>query len=150
MTAHDVRGNCKKAFDAGEALGIPRVIEPADMDMLTVPDKLAVMTYLYQLRAHFTGNSIVLFIPEIDYLKCIRNDIVKNIICTFLSVYLLRPIPFTIFLSVVYLNVITDIFVWQFMFFFSYVNLKYIVKHLLHMLRLYYFAVLFYIFICIY
>jgi hypothetical protein len=53
-----VKGNCKKAFDAGEALGIPRVIEPADMDVLTVPDKLAVMTYLYQLRAHFTGEMI--------------------------------------------------------------------------------------------
>lgn len=55
LSPHDVKGNCKKAFDAGEALGIPRVIEPADMDVLTVPDKLAVMTYLYQLRAHFTG-----------------------------------------------------------------------------------------------
>lgn len=55
LSPHDVKGNCKKAFDAGEALGIPRVIEPTDMDVLTVPDKLAVMTYLYQLRAHFTG-----------------------------------------------------------------------------------------------
>jgi hypothetical protein len=55
LSPHDVKGNCKKAFDAGEALGIPRVIEPADMDVLAVPDKLAVMTYLYQLRAHFTG-----------------------------------------------------------------------------------------------
>lgn len=53
-----MKGNCKKAFDAGEALGIPRVIEPADMDILTVPDKLAVMTYLYQLRAHFTGHEL--------------------------------------------------------------------------------------------
>ena len=58
LSPHDVKGNCKKAFDAGEALGIPRVIEPADMDVLTVPDKLAVMTYLYQLRAHFTGEII--------------------------------------------------------------------------------------------
>lgn len=55
LTQHDVKGNCKKAFDAGEALGISRVIEPSDMDVLAVPDKLAVMTYLYQLRAHFTG-----------------------------------------------------------------------------------------------
>jgi hypothetical protein len=28
------------------------------MDILTVPDKLAVMTYLYQLRAHFTGHEL--------------------------------------------------------------------------------------------
>lgn len=34
------------------------MIEPADMDILTVPDKLAVMTYLYQLRAHFTGHEL--------------------------------------------------------------------------------------------
>lgn len=58
LSPHDVKGNCKKAFDAGEALGIPRVIEPADMDVLAVPDKLAVMTYLYQLRAHFTGHEL--------------------------------------------------------------------------------------------
>ncbi|XP_014209545.1 EH domain-binding protein 1 isoform X2 [Copidosoma floridanum] len=58
LLPHDVKGNCKRAFDAGEALGIPRVIEPADMDILTVPDKLAVMTYLYQLRAHFTGHEL--------------------------------------------------------------------------------------------
>lgn len=55
LSAQNVRHNCKIAFDAGEVLGIPRVIDPADMDVLTVPDKLAVMTYLYQLRAHFTG-----------------------------------------------------------------------------------------------
>lgn len=59
LLPHDIRGNCKKAFDAGEALGIPRVIEPADMAVLAVPDKLAVMTYLYQLRAHFTGKLLV-------------------------------------------------------------------------------------------
>ncbi|BET01506.1 Protein of unknown function (DUF3585) [Nesidiocoris tenuis] len=58
LTPHDVRGNCKKAFDAGEALGISRVIDPKDMDVLAVPDKLAVMTYLYQLRAHFTGHEL--------------------------------------------------------------------------------------------
>ena len=55
LSPQNVRHNCKIAFDAGEVLGIPRVIDPADMDVLTVPDKLAVTTYLYQLRAHFTG-----------------------------------------------------------------------------------------------
>lgn len=58
LQSHDVRGNCKVAFDAGDALGITRVIEPSDMDMLAVPDKLAVMTYLYQLRAYFTGHEL--------------------------------------------------------------------------------------------
>lgn len=54
----DIIGNCKKAFEAGEKLGIPRVIEPSDMSLLAVPDKLAVMTYLYQLHAHFTGRQL--------------------------------------------------------------------------------------------
>ncbi|KAH8401975.1 hypothetical protein KR009_008963 [Drosophila setifemur] len=58
LSAHDVVGNCKIAFDAAESLGIPRVIEPRDMNLLTVPDKLAVMTYLHQLRAHFTGKQL--------------------------------------------------------------------------------------------
>ncbi|KAJ8922190.1 hypothetical protein NQ315_004125 [Exocentrus adspersus] len=58
LSPHDVKGNCKKAFDAGDKLGIPRVIEPSDMHMLAVPDKLAVMTYLHQLRAHFTGHQL--------------------------------------------------------------------------------------------
>lgn len=56
--ASDIVGNCKKAFEAGEKLGIPRVIEPSDMSLLAVPDKLAVMTYLYQLHAHFTGRQL--------------------------------------------------------------------------------------------
>ncbi|XP_023037768.1 EH domain-binding protein 1 isoform X2 [Drosophila willistoni] len=58
LSAHDVVGNCRTAFDAAESLGIPRVIEPRDMNLLTVPDKLAVMTYLHQLRAHFTGKQL--------------------------------------------------------------------------------------------
>nr|XP_023021120.1 EH domain-binding protein 1-like [Leptinotarsa decemlineata] len=58
LSPHDVKGNCKKAFDAGDKLGIPKVIEPSDMHMLAVPDKLAVITYLHQLRARFTGHQL--------------------------------------------------------------------------------------------
>lgn len=54
----DIVGNCKKAFDAASILGIPKLIDPKDMVILTVPDKLSVMTYLYQLRAYFTGQLI--------------------------------------------------------------------------------------------
>lgn len=50
--------NCRRAFEAAESLGIPKVIEPRDMNVLAVPDKLAVMTYLHQLRAYFTGNEL--------------------------------------------------------------------------------------------
>ncbi|XP_063853273.1 LOW QUALITY PROTEIN: EH domain-binding protein 1-like [Scylla paramamosain] len=58
LSPQDVKGNCKKAFEAGERLGVTRLIEPQDMVILTVPDKLHVMTYLYQLRAHFTGHEL--------------------------------------------------------------------------------------------
>lgn len=58
LSPHDVVGNCRIAFDTAECLGIPRLIEPSDMSLLAVPDKLAVMTYLHQLRAHFTGHQL--------------------------------------------------------------------------------------------
>lgn len=58
LSPHDIKGNCKKAFDAAASLGIPKLIEPSDMVILAVPDKLAVMTYLYQIRAHFTGHQL--------------------------------------------------------------------------------------------
>ena len=50
-------GTCQ-AFDAAAQLGIPKVIEPSDMVMLAVPDKLCVMTYLHQLRSYFTGQAL--------------------------------------------------------------------------------------------
>ena len=50
LTAHDIKHNCKLAFEAGEKLGIPRVIEPESMVIKRIPDKLAVITYLHQLR----------------------------------------------------------------------------------------------------
>lgn len=34
------------------------MIEPSDMVLLAVPDKLCVMTYLHQLRSYFTGQSL--------------------------------------------------------------------------------------------
>ena len=47
-----------QAFDVAAGLDIPKVLEPADMVLLAVPDKLSVMTYLYQLRAFFTGQTL--------------------------------------------------------------------------------------------
>ncbi|XP_056021419.1 EH domain-binding protein 1-like isoform X2 [Ostrea edulis] len=55
LAPHDIKGNNRIAFDAAAACGIPRLIEPSDMVLLAVPDKLSVMTYLHQLRAYFTG-----------------------------------------------------------------------------------------------
>ena len=47
----------KVAFEAGEILGIPRVLEPESMAIRKIPDKLAVITYLHQLRSSL-GNII--------------------------------------------------------------------------------------------
>ncbi|KFM78905.1 EH domain-binding protein 1, partial [Stegodyphus mimosarum] len=59
LTPHNIKDNCKKAFDTAESLGVPKVIEHTDMVILAVPDKLAVMTYLYQLKAFFCGQKPV-------------------------------------------------------------------------------------------
>lgn len=71
LTPHDVKNNCRVAFEAAESLGIPRVVEPSDMHCLMVPDKLAVMTYLYQLRAHFTGHQLE--VHQIGMNSCFLN-----------------------------------------------------------------------------
>lgn len=51
----EVERNCGLAFDAAFRLGIPKIIEAKDMITLTVPDRLSVMTYLYQLKSFFNG-----------------------------------------------------------------------------------------------
>nr|XP_006131677.1 EH domain-binding protein 1-like protein 1 isoform X2 [Pelodiscus sinensis] len=53
-----IKQNNKLAYDGFASLGISRVLEPADMVFLTVPDKLIVMTYLCQIRAFFTGQEL--------------------------------------------------------------------------------------------
>ncbi|KAI1302313.1 EH domain-binding protein 1 [Halotydeus destructor] len=58
LSPSNIKGNCKLAFDIAEHLGVPKLMEPSDMLLLDVPDKLAVMTYLYQLRAHFTNQEV--------------------------------------------------------------------------------------------
>ena len=51
LSQHDIKANCKLAFDlAATHEGIPRLLEPSDMVLLAVPDKLMIMTYLYQMR----------------------------------------------------------------------------------------------------
>ncbi|XP_072737655.1 EH domain-binding protein 1-like protein 1 [Ciconia boyciana] len=47
----DIRGNNKLAFDAFSALGVPRLLDPADLVLPPAPDRLGVMTYLSQVRA---------------------------------------------------------------------------------------------------
>ncbi|XP_013006219.1 EH domain-binding protein 1-like protein 1 isoform X17 [Cavia porcellus] len=56
----NIKQNNKQAFDAFAALGVSRLLEPADMVLLSVPDKLIVMTYLCQIRAFCTGQELQL------------------------------------------------------------------------------------------
>ncbi|XP_047671578.1 uncharacterized protein ehbp1l1a isoform X3 [Tachysurus fulvidraco] len=58
LDPYDIKLNNKKAFDGFAELGISRLIEPSDMVLLAVPDRLIVMTYLSQIRAHFTGQQL--------------------------------------------------------------------------------------------
>uniref|UniRef100_A0A8C3RWI9 EH domain binding protein 1 n=1 Tax=Chelydra serpentina TaxID=8475 RepID=A0A8C3RWI9_CHESE len=46
------------AYDGFASIGISRLLEPSDMVLLAIPDKLTVMTYLYQIRAHFSGQEL--------------------------------------------------------------------------------------------
>ncbi|KAM6995817.1 EH domain-binding protein 1-like protein 1 [Passerculus sandwichensis] len=48
LDPRDHRGNNKRAFDAFAALGVPRLLDPSDME---TPDSLGVMTFLSQVRA---------------------------------------------------------------------------------------------------
>ncbi|XP_036450063.1 EH domain-binding protein 1 isoform X2 [Colossoma macropomum] len=58
LNPQDIKENNKKAYDGFASLGISRLLEPADMVLLAIPDKLTVMTYLYQIRAHFSGEEL--------------------------------------------------------------------------------------------
>jgi len=53
LSPHEIKENNKLAFDGFEYLGIPKLLDPNDMVLAPVPDKLTVMTYLHQLRTHF-------------------------------------------------------------------------------------------------
>ncbi|XP_067301376.1 uncharacterized protein ehbp1l1a isoform X4 [Pseudorasbora parva] len=58
LDPYDIKRNNKKAFDGFAELGISRLIEPSDMVLLAVPDRLIVMTYLNQIRTSFMGQEL--------------------------------------------------------------------------------------------
>ncbi|XP_037116755.1 EH domain-binding protein 1-like protein 1 isoform X10 [Syngnathus acus] len=66
LDPYDIKHNNKRAFDGFAELGISRLMEPSDMVMLTVPDRLIVMTYLSQIRAHFMGQELSVLHIEKD------------------------------------------------------------------------------------
>ncbi|XP_034019998.1 EH domain-binding protein 1-like protein 1 [Thalassophryne amazonica] len=66
LDPYDIKHNNKKAFDGFAELGISRLIEPSDMVMIPVPDRLIVMTYLSQIRTHFIGQQLSVLHIEKD------------------------------------------------------------------------------------
>ncbi|XP_073668102.1 uncharacterized protein ehbp1l1a isoform X4 [Paramisgurnus dabryanus] len=58
LDPYDIKHNNKKAFDGFAELGISRLIEPSDMVLQAVPDRLIVMTYLNQIRTFSTGQEL--------------------------------------------------------------------------------------------
>uniref|UniRef100_A0A915JKI8 EH domain-binding protein 1 n=1 Tax=Romanomermis culicivorax TaxID=13658 RepID=A0A915JKI8_ROMCU len=57
LDAKNIYKNCSLAFDTAANLGAPKIISPADMVVLAIPDKIAVMTYVSLLRDLFTSPS---------------------------------------------------------------------------------------------
>ncbi|XP_055794890.1 EH domain-binding protein 1-like protein 1 isoform X1 [Salvelinus fontinalis] len=66
LDPYDIKRNNNKAFDGFAELGISRLIEPSDMVLLAVPDRLIVMTYLNQIRTYFTGQELSVLHIEAD------------------------------------------------------------------------------------
>ncbi|CAH0718355.1 unnamed protein product, partial [Brenthis ino] len=58
LSAEDADGNVRTALEASARLGIAQVLTASDVRRAPHPDKLAIMTYLFQLRAYFTGNEL--------------------------------------------------------------------------------------------
>ncbi|CAB4011228.1 EH domain-binding 1 1 isoform X3 [Paramuricea clavata] len=50
----NIRENNRLAFEAFEYLGISRMLDPHQMVLSSVPDKLLIMTYLHQIKLYFT------------------------------------------------------------------------------------------------
>ncbi|XP_038831446.1 EH domain-binding protein 1-like protein 1 isoform X2 [Salvelinus namaycush] len=66
LDPYDIKLNNKKAFDGFAELGISRLMEPSDMALLAVPDRLIVMTYLNQIRTYFLGQELSVLHIEAD------------------------------------------------------------------------------------
>ncbi|XP_072315182.1 EH domain-binding protein 1-like protein 1 isoform X9 [Eucyclogobius newberryi] len=66
LDPYDIKQNNKKAFDGFAELGISRLMEPSDMVLPTVPDRLIVMTYLSQISTHFMGQELSVLHIEKD------------------------------------------------------------------------------------
>ncbi|XP_046716753.1 microtubule-associated protein futsch isoform X6 [Silurus meridionalis] len=58
LEPQDIKLNNKRAFDGFSELGISRLLDPSDLVLLSVPDRLMVMTYLSQIRSHFSGQNL--------------------------------------------------------------------------------------------
>jgi len=66
-----------QAFDtATRHFGVPKVLDAADMVVRKVPDRLGVMTYLFQLQAYFTRESECCesVVDSVDSMSAVDSD----------------------------------------------------------------------------
>lgn len=55
VSPNDAEGNIKMVLRASETLGVPVLLHPSEIRRSHGPDRLALLTYLHQLRALFTN-----------------------------------------------------------------------------------------------
>ncbi|XP_044177180.1 EH domain-binding protein 1-like [Acropora millepora] len=58
LDPNNIKDNCKLAFSEFDKLGIPRLLDPTQMMFSPVPDKLSVMTYVYQIKNRFAQQQV--------------------------------------------------------------------------------------------
>ena len=58
LQPHDVIHNNKIAFEASVILGVPRIIQPEQMESWLVPDRLSVTAFIYQLYIRLSPNPL--------------------------------------------------------------------------------------------
>lgn len=65
LSAANAIENCRLAFNVAAKLGIPRVLDPAEVTSTSrAPDLLSMMTYLHQIRTHCCGRGLGLSDPS--------------------------------------------------------------------------------------
>ena len=66
-----------QVFEEFDRLGIPRLLDPTTLALTSKPDKLSVMTYLFQIRTYFTTpkapSLLNLRVGSMSYLPAIRE-----------------------------------------------------------------------------